>query len=650
MSIKLCAALPVTAAIGLSLAACSTGGEGTAPSSAPAPSSGAPLARAAPPSEVPAPSRCAARSPRRIERAATAGASASVELVRTGGKLFALIADAEERALHVVDAEAMREISVTPLPGRPGHVLALADGRVAVTIRDAGRVILLEPADEALEKPLEERCAASVAVEPWAIAEVGERLAVTSGFGAALTMLRSDDLGLLRAIPLPREPRAVAVVNAGKTAFVAHAVGGLVSVVDLDDLAKPPEAIRLHAGRRVSPTGGFDSKPREASQGYAIAPIIGARADGSRDALRVFVPHTSVDPGASEKGEAVGYGGGGPGPRPIAPIVSVLDPVARRSITNHAAGVFNDADCLLPRAAAAHGNSLFVACLDVSAVLELDPWIGDPMVGERRRFALPAGPGGIALTADGARLFVASELERAVSRVELEGGATISIPLWRRAGEPRDPRVERGRLLFHTSRDARISSDRACASCHPEGRDDGLLWTSPDGLRQTTMLAGRLEGTDPYGWLGESPTVREHVEKTFARIGGTGLEKQPGGEDFSALLAYVATLSAPPASPASDAAAAERGKKAFLAYGCNDCHKDGGTDGRAHDIGSGVAGERRKTFDTPSLRGIRGSAPYFHDGRYATLDELLSARDSRMFVGVLSDADKRDLIAYMETL
>jgi hypothetical protein len=47
---------------------------------------------------------------------------------------------------------------------------------------------------------------------------------------------------------------------------------------------------------------------------------------------------------------------------------------------------------------------------------------------------------------------------------------------------------------------------------------------------------------------------------------------------------------------------------------------------------------------------VRGTAPYFHDGRYATLDELLSARDQRMFSGVLSEADRRDLIAYLETL
>jgi cytochrome c peroxidase len=213
----------------------------------------------------------------------------------------------------------------------------------------------------------------------------------------------------------------------------------------------------------------------------------------------------------------------------------------------------------------------------------------------------------------------------------------------------RDAKVDRGRRLFHTSRDARLSRDRACASCHPEGRDDGLVWTSPDGPRQTPTLAGRLEGTAPYGWFGESTTVKEHLRKTFSRIGGTGLDGPESAEELDALVAYIAQIPPPPAAPTADARAAERGKKAFVAY-CNDCHKDGGTDGESHDVGTGVASERRQAFDTPTLRGVRGTAPYFHDGRQATLEELLSARNQRMFSGVLSEADRHDLIAYLETL
>ncbi|APR85628.1 Surface antigen [Minicystis rosea] len=578
-------------------------------------------------------------------------------LVRAGDRRFALVADHDERALHTVDASSMHEIAVTALPGRPGHVLALADGRIAVSLRDTARVLILEATDDTLSQPFEERCSTTVAVEPWALAEAGDRLLVASGFGAALTMLGKADLQPLRTIPLAREPRAVLVTNGGTTAFVTHAVGGLVSAIDLTDAGKPVDLIKLHAGRRVGKDTSDDKGPREASQGYALAGVIGPRASDERDTLRLYAPHTSVDPGAPEGGATSGYGGATV--LPIAPIVSVIDPVAKRSITNHVASAFDSpvaANCLLPRGAVADEKSLFVACLDLDAVLDLDPWIGDPAVAERRRFALPAGPSALALSDDGQRLFVWSELDRALSRIDRNidsakapAGAVTSTVLWRRAGESRDPRLERGRRLFHSTRDARISQGRACASCHPEGRDDGLLWTSPDGARQTPMLAGRLANTAPFGWFGEAPTVREHLKKTFTRLGGTGFDNPAAARDLEALIAYATSLPPPPVSPPSDLEATARGRKVFSAY-CNDCHKEGGTDGLTHDVGTGVAGERQSAFDTPSLRGVRGSAPYFHDGRHATLADLLAQKNQRMFVGTLSESEQHDLLRYLETL
>lgn len=611
----------------------------------------------APPTEAKqanaAPARCAAQTPGRIAPTSAPGASSAVALVRAGGKRFALVADHDERAIHTVDADTLAEVAVTPLPGRPGHVLALADGRVAVSLRDAAKIVVLEAADEALRSPLAERCAAEVAVEPWALAEAGDQIVVTSGFGAALTVLGSADLAPRRVVPLPREPRAVLVIDRGATALVTHAVGGIVSAVNLADSAAPVASIKLQAGRRTGKNGEPDPKrPREASQGYALASVSGLRAGGERDMLRVFAPHTSVDPGAPEGGASGGYGSGGAGARPVAPIVSVIDPLARRSITNHVARAFHEdssPECALPRSAVADEGALFVACLDLGEVLELDPWIGDPMVAVRRRFRLPAGPSSLALAGDGKQLFVWSELDRALSRVTREGGAVASTPLWRRAGEARDAAIERGRRLFHTSRDARISRGRACASCHPEGRDDGLVWTSPDGARQTPMLAGRLAGTAPYGWFGEGASVKAHLAKTFSRLGGTGFSAPAADPDLDALIAYVTSLPPPPAAPPADAGAATRGHKVFNAY-CNDCHKDGGTDGLTHDVGSGVADERQPAFDTPSLRGVRGSAPYFHDGRYATLADIVATKDQRMFLGKLSEAEQHDLLAYLETL
>ena len=41
--------------------------------------------------------------------------------------------------------------------------------------------------------------------------------------------------------------------------------------------------------------------------------------------------------------------------------------------------------------------------------------------------------------------------------------------------------------------------DLACASCHPEGHDDGQVWNfSALGPRRTQSLAGGIAGTEPF--------------------------------------------------------------------------------------------------------------------------------------------------------
>jgi mono/diheme cytochrome c family protein len=607
---------------------------------------------------TPAPASCAPRGPRRLERrAAAAQASSAVELVSASGRLYALVADFDEQALHVVDTASMQQVGVTPLAGRPGHVLALGDGRVAVALRDAGKVVVLEPApgDDGLRKPLVERCSAEAPAEPWALAEAGDGLLVASGVGATLTRLRAADLRFEREIALPREPRSVLVTDGGATAFVTHAAGGVVSVIDLGDRASHAVAVDLRPFEIVKKKDTTTRKVlRQGSQGYALAAVTGPRRGGGEGVLRIFAPYLSVDPSAPE-GTLSGYGNTGPDARLMAPTVSVIDPLARHSITTDVANVGRPGltpDCKLPRGAAADARGLFVACADLDAVLELDPGLGDPMIGERRRFVVPAGPGAVALDPEGKSVFVWSEFDRGLSRLDRATGAVSTVALWRRSGVERgalEARIDRGRRLFHTSRDARLSLGRACAACHPDGRDDGVVWTSPDGPRQTPSLAGRLDGTAPYGWLGESSTVKQHVRRTFERLKGTGLDDNASAEDLEALLAYVAQIPAPPAVRPAEGRTAERGKAVFESSGCAACHKGGGTDGLAHDVGSGNP-DHRKEFDTPSLRGVRGSAPYFHDGRYATLEEMLTATDTRMITAPISDSDRKSLIAYLETL
>ncbi len=159
-----------------------------------------------------------------------------------------------------------------------------------------------------------------------------------------------------------------------------------------------------------------------------------------------------------------------------------------------------------------------------------------------------------------------------------------------------------------------------------------------------------------------------HWKNTFGRLGGTGFEEGgPARAGLDALIAYLTAMPAPTldgAARAPGAELAERGKDLFFAaeHGCAGCHLGGtGSDAIAHDLSgrprpahldASVAQRAdSEAFDTPSLRFVSGTAPYFHDGRYATLLDVLTNPDSRM--GHTLDLSRRDagaLAAYLETL
>src|SRR6185295_13560094 len=183
------------------------------------------------------------------------------------------------------------------------------------------------------------------------------------------------------------------------------------------------------------------------------------------------------------------------------------------------------------------------------------------------------------------RAIVWSQFAHAITTVAIGDGTDTPRPFALSSVTlPRDKRtsamLERGRVLFHSTGDDRVSSDgRACASCHPDGRDDTLVWSSPNGQRQTPILAGRLQGAAPFGWNGDATDVNTHLVSTMKRLGGTGME----GEDKEALVAYVMSMKTPTTTASahpSDAVA--RGRDLFRSdeTNCSFCH---GSDGDLPD-------------------------------------------------------------------
>ena len=54
-------------------------------------------------------------------------------------------------------------------------------------------------------------------------------------------------------------------------------------------------------------------------------------------------------------------------------------------------------------------------------------------------------------------------------------------------------------------------------------------------------------------------------------------------------------------------------------------------------------------FKVPTLRGLAGRAPYFHNGSAATLDDVVDSYERRFEIG-LGAGEKRDLIAFLRAL
>ncbi|NUO49819.1 MAG: hypothetical protein HOV80_13270 [Polyangiaceae bacterium] len=588
----------------------------------------------------------------------------TVALARSSVGLYAYVADREERALHVVDVGA-RSSRTIRVEGAPEQLQVLADGRVVVTVGDARRVEVYEPTEDA-KTPLAKLCEREVPAGPFGIASSSDdaTVVVTSTSAPALTVLDATDLTVKSVRALPRSPRGVLVDAAGGV-FVTHLAGTQVTVQDLEG-KEPPKSISL-ALRAASPRAGTPADlevDRFAGQVYALAavtmkgegtgggeapplrgpkPTAPAAKPQSRTSVasRIIVPMVSIDPGDERRQGSLYYG-----PPPTlgvakhAPVGVVIDPIARRSLSSHVIAASWDLlsrECTLPRAIAIDDERAraFVACMGTDVVHVVDATAADPMGAVLGRFEAPAGPSGVALDAKGETLVVWGEIASRVRVTRISDGRATDIDVESASSAEH----RRGRELFYAADDRGISFDGlACASCHPDGNDDGLTWTTPEGPRQTPMLAGRLIGTSPYGWDRGSPTLEAYASETITRLRGQGLSEA----DLHSLARYIEAIPAPPARAAGEHSAS--GREIFFATGCGTCHTDGtGTDRELHRL------ERSDNVDTPSLKSVSMTAPYFHDGRYRTLDALLVHSE----MGSMQKLDterKAQLLEYLESL
>jgi cytochrome c peroxidase len=161
----------------------------------------------------------------------------------------------------------------------------------------------------------------------------------------------------------------------------------------------------------------------------------------------------------------------------------------------------------------------------------------------------------------------------------------------------------------------------------------------------------------PATWRG----VRGNMNETAA-AGFRFFEHAVTPEDLKATEAYIASLR-PQISPYRLANgeltdSAKRGKEIFHSTEAHCAHCHAGellTDLKSHDVGTkgplDLQGE--DTFVTPALVEVWRTAPYLHDGRAATLKDVLTKFDSDDQHGHVSQLNKQqidDLVAYLLSL
>ena len=242
------------------------------------------------------------------------------------------------------------------------------------------------------------------------------------------------------------------------------------------------------------------------------------------------------------------------------------------------------------------------------------------------------------------------------------------------ADNPMTPeKVALGRQLFF---DERLSGDgsRSCYSCHvcEKGLTDGLaksVGAFNKQLPRSSPTLWNIGYHKEFYWDGRSPSLEKQAMAawTGANMGAKADEiavKLNGIQGYRAQFQKVFGADATPDNIVRAIAAFERtiisgdtpldryragnqsalnasamrGWNIFQAIKCTNCH-DGVllTDQQYHNVGIGMdqkepdVGRFKVTnkpedtgaFKTPTLRDIAESAPYFHDGSVATLEEAL---------------------------
>ncbi|MFC1650572.1 cell surface protein [Candidatus Latescibacterota bacterium] len=254
----------------------------------------------------------------------------------------------------------------------------------------------------------------------------------------------------------------------------------------------------------------------------------------------------------------------------------------------------------------------------------------DFLRGIRRRIHLKGnGPRGIAVT--GKNIFAAEYFSDSLGLIDLYSGETPDVKSFALGpAQPLTP-ARKGEKYFNDA-DLCFQKWQSCASCHPDGRQDGLTWdllNDGTGNPKSTKNLLLSHKTPPSMITGIRASGEISVRAGIKHILFT---ERPENEAL-AIDAYLISMKKVPSPHLVNGKLnkeAKRGRRIFKKAGCVECHPAPYyTDMKKYDVGTGWGAEKNIEFDTPTLIEMWRTGPYLYDGRADSMFKVLRTYNRR---------------------
>jgi mono/diheme cytochrome c family protein len=527
-----------------------------------------------------------------------------------------LLADADRDRVHIVSiSPAAYEADVLFEAGaEPGRSVEGTNGLVHVVLRGAGDVASIDSfSGEILDRR-------HLCTDPRGIAfdEASARLFVACADGTLVAMPEDANLGEVERQFIEPDLRDI----------VIHDGALLISRMRSAEVLEVSMA-GLSVTRRRSPEATANA---QATVAWRMTKLEDGRVAmlhqfSSTDQVPLSVPDEEEKGDEGDSGGAP-YGGGFCVPPIVSPGVSTWLDLDSPS-TSQLSG-------LTPAVDIAFGGPDEQIAIAVAGAPDGEPdvrfGLGDDFCFEGSlALSTPGQPVSVAFLPDG-RLLVQSREPSALYVYSPSLIHELTIELSSKS------RFDTGHDLYHVATTAQI----ACASCHPEGTDDGHVWQFERiGARRTQSPEVGLEGAAPFHWDGDMDDFQTLSNEVYTHRMGGAMQSDDRAAAFERWL--FAAVRAPAGTEVDESLRAE-GEALFVDQGCASCHS-----------GSRMTNEqtvafRGKSSQLPSLRRVALRPPYMHDGRAEDLRAaVLDMLDATVPDFSYSGHDVDAIVTYLRT-